>query len=137
MTVVARTVRFDDLPDDMQDLVAGLVWPVLGEDGVPADLPVVDVPLDDLPDVPLADPEADGDDRGVDHALAMDPDDVPPIIVADGLFLDGRHRVWRFRSLGRGTIPAIDLTGIADPGMRDGMAMGTVGPQPAPPAPGR
>ncbi len=129
-----RTIRFDDLPDDMQVLIEDLVCQTAVASGtvgndreIPDELPVIAVDIADLPDVPVADPEADGDDRGIPYAREMDPGEVPPILVADGLFLDGRHRVWRFRDLGLATIQAIDLTGIADPTMAAANSMGPVG----------
>ncbi len=136
-------MRFDALPADMRDIVEALVLFTAAEGGgliangcvVPVDLPIVDVALDDVPEVPLADPEADGDDRGVDHARAMDPARVPPIVIADGLLLDGRHRVWRSRDLGLATIQAVDLTGIADPSAARNMCLAWIGPQGPPPSP--
>jgi hypothetical protein len=45
--------------------------------------------------------------------VAMDLDAVPPILIADDLSLDGRHRAFAARAKARTHLRAIDLSGIA------------------------
>ena len=115
-----RWVPWADLPPDMQVILSDyLMAPGLADwvepDGLwarpqaVADLP--QVPLDDE-DEPLSADEADaqGVDRGVAYAQAMDLSKTPPIVTAFGRWLDGRHRVFRARELGQPWVWAFDLS---------------------------
>lgn len=99
------TIAFADLPDDMQVLIDDLLE--CDENGPPASFQVTQVAVASLPEVPL-----DEHDRGTDHARAMDLRETPPIIIADGQFLDGKHRLFRARETGVETLLAIDLSGL-------------------------
>ncbi len=114
-------IAFDSLPEDLQCLIEQLVLDHDEDATIPAMLPLGSVAVADLPDVPL-----DPDDRGRDHALAMDLDEVPPVLVAECLFLDGRHRAFAARHQGRERLAAIDLTGIVAPCVAVSNAMGSV-----------
>jgi hypothetical protein len=114
-----RTVAFADLPDDMQVLVSDFVTGQRCVRDVPEFLPLVEVAVCRIPIVELSD-----DDRGVNHATAMDLDTTPPIIVAEGHFMDGRHRSYKARLDDRQSLDAIDLSGIVDAGMLKSNSMG-------------
>lgn len=110
-------IRFDSLPGDMQCLISDFVGTAL--DGVPALLPTREVRIADIPIVQLCE-----FDRGTDYARALNPDNAPPLIIADNHFLDGKHRCFSFRELGVESFIAIDLTGIAEPDMIEMNSMG-------------
>lgn len=128
----AGTVPFRSLPEDMHILIYDFVLWVAAEDGkgaverdypIPRHLPLLEIPLDHLPDVPL-----DPCDRGEEHAMDFRKGEHPPIIVADGQLYDGRHRIWGARHRGdTESLLAIDLTGMVSPYMRCN-AMGKVEP---------
>lgn len=119
---VNAMIKFSDLPPDMQTLISDFIGAPIGDTAIPEHLPVIDVRLADLPVVPLCEY-----DRGTLYARRMSPDLTPPIIVADNQFLDGKHRRFSFLELGLTSVPAIDLTGIADPEMVKFCSMGEVG----------
>ncbi len=121
-----RTVRFSDLPHDMQVLIDDFVRGIDEKRRLPARLPLIEVETARIPVVAL-----DPFDRGEDHAMAMDLDEVPPIIVAEGRFMDGKHRAHAARRRGRASLTAIDLSGIIDPKMLDYNAMGALLPETA------
>lgn len=114
-------IAFADLPEDMQCLVEQLVLDADEDAVIPAMLPLGTVPLAGLPDLPLDDLE-----RGEAYALDMDPDLVPPVLIAEGHFLDGRHRSFAARARGVERIAAIDLSGIVPPAAARGHSMGRV-----------
>ncbi len=116
-----HSIAFDSLPDDMQDLIEQFVLDHDPDAEIPGMLPLGSVAVADLPDVPL-----DEEDRGRDYALSMDLDETPPLLVAECLFLDGRHRAFAARIGGRERLPAIDLTGIVDPRVAVANSMGPV-----------
>jgi hypothetical protein len=116
---IPRTVAFADLPDDMQVLVSDFVTGQRYGCEVPEFLPLVEIEVCRIPIVELS-----TDDRGTDHALAMDLDTTPPIIVADGHFMDGRHRSYKARHDHRRSLDAIDLSGIVDRRMLEHNSMG-------------
>lgn len=120
------TKRIGDLPDDMVVLIGQFV-DSYGRDEdrdrlEDIELPVVDLPVDGFPTV-----EMETDDRKIQHALEMDLDKTPPILVAKGEWLDGRHRVYKAIQDGKKTIPAMDLTSILpDFGSGSGDGLGTL-----------
>jgi predicted GNAT family N-acyltransferase len=106
----ASSVRFADLPDDMQVLIMQFVEDFGDESESEVDfdeltLPVAEVHVGLFPSV-----EMETDYRTVGHALEMDLDATPPILIAHGEWLDGRHRVYKAIYDGRRTVRAIDLT---------------------------
>ena len=104
------TIKYSDLPDDMQTLIFQFVTDHDDEAKIPDELPVSNIAVSTLPVVPL-----DENDRGSAHAREMDLKETPPILIANGHFLDGKHRVFQAREKGVKFLPAIDLTGIAHP----------------------
>lgn len=97
-------IAFDALPDDMQQLIYDLWVEVKGDDAdLPALFAVRDIPLDAFPETRFT-----PGDRGPDHAMAME-DDLPPVIVSNGTWVDGRHRVYRAKKKGLQTIEALEL----------------------------
>lgn len=120
------TKRIGDLPDDMIVLIGQFV-DSYGRDEdrdrlEDIKLPVVNLPVDGFPTV-----EMETDDRKIQHALEMDLDKTPPILVAKGEWIDGRHRVYKAIQDGRKTIPAMDLTSILpDFGSGSGDGLGTL-----------
>lgn len=110
-------IRFDSLPGDMQALISDFVD--LDCDNVPALLPTREVRIADIPVAPLCE-----FDRGTAYARALNPDNAPPLIIADNHFLDGKHRCFSFREQGVESFIAIDLTGIATAYMIEMNSMG-------------
>lgn len=115
-------IKFADLPLDMQTLISDFVTAPIGDKTIPEYLPTCEVRIADLPAIPL-----DEYDRGTRHARSMAPTETPPIIIADGHFMDGKHRRFSFQELGLETVTAIDLTGIAHPKMVAMCSMGKLG----------
>jgi len=115
-------IKFADLPLDMQTLISDFVTAPIGDKAIPEYLPTLEVRIADLPAVPL-----DEYDRGTRYARSMVPTETPPIIIADGYFMDGKHRRFSFQELGLETVTAIDLTGIAHPEMVAMCSMGELG----------
>jgi hypothetical protein len=110
-------IRFDSLPGDMQALISDFVE--VDFENVPALLPTREVRIADIPIVKLCE-----FDRGAEYARELNPDNAPPLVIADNHFLDGKHRCFSFRELGVESFIAIDLTGIATPHMIDMNSMG-------------
>jgi hypothetical protein len=110
-------IRFDSLPEDMQALISDFVE--LDCDNVQALLPTREVRIADIPVVELCE-----FDRGTGYARELNPDNAPPLVIANNHFLDGKHRCFSFRDLGVESFIAIDLTGIATPHMIDMNSMG-------------
>lgn len=115
-------IAFSALPEDLQVLI----WQFLdGDDGVerspPRFLPTRLVPVAGLPVV-----ELDDYDRGRDHAHSMDLESTPPLVIAYGQFLDGKHRAFRARHLRRETLVAIDLTDLMPKEAAETNSMGMV-----------
>lgn len=115
-------IAFSALPEDLQVLI----WQFLdGDDGVerspPRFLPTRLVPVAGLPVV-----ELDDYDRGRDHAHSMDLESTPPLVIAYGQFLDGKHRAFRARHLQWKALVAIDLTDIMPKSTAQSNSMGPV-----------
>jgi hypothetical protein len=117
------SIYYKKLPEDMRVLISDFVQWHDEDRIIPAHLPTRILNLDQLPSIPL-----DEYDRGTAYALEMQPGETPPIIIAHGKFLDGKHRVFSARHRGDKQIEAIDLTGIADIRMVDANQMGDLGP---------
>ncbi len=95
------------LPEDMQVLLQDYFGAV-GMD-LPETLPLVQIDTHRLPAVGF---EGMGSDsRGKPYAEAMIGRHVPPVVIADGFLLDGRHRLWAARQEGLSWIWALTLTG--------------------------
>lgn len=115
----SQFIRFDALPPDMQVLLDDFIRGCGRDVPIPALFPLVEVVVKNIPIIAL-----DPFDRGPDYAFQMNLDDTPPIIVADGHFMDGKHRAHAARASGRSSLPAIDLTGLIDPRMLELNSMG-------------
>lgn len=128
---MSGTVAFASLPQDLQVLISDFVDGGTGEGVVPEVLPLVTVDVRDIPVVPL-----DPFDRGAAYAMAMNAGEIPPIVVAEGRFMDGKHRTYAARLKGWSMLSAIDLTGLIHPRMLEANSMGslrgTADPAPAP-----
>ena len=114
-----HSVAFAALPPDMQVLVDDFVNGNGANRKIPDLLPVVEVEVTRIPVVGM-----DEDDRGLSHAMAMDLDCTPPIIVAEDHFMDGRHRSHKARLDRRRSLEAIDLSGLIDAHMLACNSMG-------------
>lgn len=111
------TVRLGDLPDDMVVLIMQFMEEfgnrkfldkLDDEDGYDdLRLPVVDVDVASFPEV-----EMETDYRSIQHAMEMNLDETPPVLVGKGVWLDGRHRVYKAKQDGRKTIKAVDLSSV-------------------------
>ncbi len=125
-----RLLSFDTLPPDMRVLIEDYIRGSRDDDVgrvPPTELPVVKVPVAGIPSVPLNE-----HDRGTAYAREMMLDNVPPIVIADGQFLDGKHRAFLARELAVETLLAIDLSGLATPDMIRSNSMGPLGAEPQP-----
>ncbi|AOG03259.1 hypothetical protein [Bosea sp. RAC05] len=112
-------IAYADLPEDMQVLIGDFLE--LEEDDHPAAFLVTLVDVDTLPYVAL-----DERDRGEAHARDMDLSETPPILIADGQFLDGKHRLFQARETGVERLPAIDLSGMVSAHMLRCNGMGEI-----------
>ena len=104
------------LPDDMQVMILDLAFTVgdlLDTDAsqrkiARTRLPLMEVPLAYFPEV---DPASDDNDERDFESYADTPmEDYPPVVIANGNFIDGRHRVWAARQQGEDSIKVIDIS---------------------------
>lgn len=114
-----KSIPFTSLPDDMQELIS-CYFDNAGIDDVPALLPLRQIPLALFPDVALADGLIDT--RGQVYAQDMMHTSgwLPPVVVHGDSWMDGRHRVWASKQVGRLWTTAIDLKGLI-PDVSDGL----------------
>ena len=102
-----KQVSLTSLPLDMQELLR-CFFEEAGLDEVPSQLLLREIPLACFPDASLADGLIDA--RGDAYARdMMQASRLPPIVVQGGSWLDGRHRVWASKQMGRLWCTAIDL----------------------------
>lgn len=52
------------------------------------------------------------DDRGEEHALEMNTKSIPPLIIARGYLMDGRHRVFKLKKEKKSSFYAIDISSL-------------------------
>lgn len=115
-------MRIANLPPDMQQLLADMsgesghaIWE--SEDGLKrfleTDLALVELPPDAFPDIKRRD--IDVEDRPVEPYIEADPRDFPPVLVAHGQFLDGRHRVWAARVRRDPMVKTLDASRVIRP----------------------
>ena len=126
-------IAFSALPEDLQVLIEQFLEDA--DRSPPALLPTRILPVAGIPEV-----ELDDYDRGRDHAHSMDLMATPPLVVAYGHFLDGKHRSFRARHLRWRDLVAIDLTDIMSRAMAEANSMGVVdlhatAPEPVGPIP--
>ncbi len=103
-----RTMRFSDLPEDMQVLILDL-WDdccaQVSRDTIASlTFAVRLVPISRFPEVPIC-----TNDRSRSYAEAMIGEDLPPVLVCNLCWIDGRHRVWAYRRSGADYVRTIDL----------------------------
>lgn len=114
-----REMKIDDLPHDMQSLLGQIA---LDSGGFPmkddADferfkkikLPFFMLPLDAFPkEIQGQDP---GDDRSFEDYLETNIEEYPPVVIAHGYWIDGRHRLWAARTRDVKEIQTIDASKI-------------------------
>lgn len=102
------TVRMAELPEDLQALLEDLA----DDAGValPARLPLRSLPVAAFPPVEVG--RSRGDGRGQAYIEAMRGQDLPPLVITEGVFIDGRHRLSALRLEGIQEVLCLDLTGI-------------------------
>lgn len=94
-------MKIKNLPEDMQVLLMQMseesghrIWEddevEAGKRFLDVELPVVDLRLEAFPEFGAEDLDVE---RPIDPYVEMDPLDFPPVVVAHGQFMDGRHRV--------------------------------------------
>jgi len=103
----SESVAFADLPEDFQCLIGQFVLDYDPDIVIPAVFAIGTIPVANLPKIPL-----DRYDRGIAYARAMDPTQTPPILIARGYLMDGKHRIFSARQKNIETLRAIDLTAI-------------------------
>jgi hypothetical protein len=120
-----HTIDYSSLPDDMQVLLWDFFQDA-GHEGCPQmKFPIYEIPVANFPDV-IFTPHNTDDRGGEKHAKQMlGVANLPPVVVADGWFLDGRHRIWAARKEGWQTIRAIDLSGYS---LAAGQGVCAIGP---------
>lgn len=109
-----------NLPEDMQVLLMQLATE-MGQWGdsdaemkrlARVKLPLTEIPLEWFPEI---DPASDDmDERDFDSYLETPIEEYPPVVIAHGHFIDGRHRVWAAREQGVEAIPTIDISCLVD-----------------------
>ncbi len=112
-----KTIRFLDLPDDMQVLI-GQIAEDLAPDGKTglknfnmlddAVFDVINIPVKSFPIRSISGKYSD-DRGGSKYAWSMAGLKLPPVVVGGNSWYDGRHRVWIARKTGVKKIDAIDL----------------------------
>jgi hypothetical protein len=115
MVVGGRTMNtrchFSDLPEDLQVLLFEIVGGAGGENLLNElgrhCFAVREIPMAAFPDV-----SAWTDYRDRKYAEAMAGHELPPAVICDNVWLDGRHRVWVWRKSGMKHVPCIDLAEI-------------------------
>jgi hypothetical protein len=109
-------MKIGDLPEDMQSLLGQIAIDSRSKEWKSeASFAKIDLPLYILPlsAFPRIDPEHDpGDDRKFEDYLNTAMEDFPPVVIAHGYFIDGRHRVWAAREKGEGEIWAVDASKV-------------------------
>lgn len=112
------------LPDDMQVMILDLAFTVGDLPDTEGSqkriartkLPMMEIPLEFFPEI---DPASDDNDERDFESYAKTPmDEYPPVVIAHGNFIDGRHRVWAARAQGEETIKAIDVSCLVPPTLR-------------------
>lgn len=104
------------LPDDMQVMILDLAFTVGDLPDTDASqkriartkFPLMEIPLTYFPEI---DPASDDNDERDFESYAETPmEEYPPVVIANGNFIDGRHRVWAAREQGEEAIKAIDIS---------------------------
>jgi hypothetical protein len=105
------TCHVSQLPEDMQVLISDFVEDSLGAEGL-EQLSLHQFQLYSLPLVvfPRVGMWTDYRDRA--YSEAMIGQKVPPIVLCNGHWLDGRNRVWAARESGQATVKCIDLSEV-------------------------
>lgn len=108
-------MKVSELPIDMQVLLAQIA----ADAGMPEEdlerLPETDLPVRRIPVKAFPDPlKGRPDGRGFESYAATPIEDYPPLVVAHGYFIDGRHRLYAAIRQGAETVRAIDASAILD-----------------------
>jgi hypothetical protein len=107
----SRVCHFSDLPEDVQILVSDFVEDSLGMRGFERlglhSFQIHCLPVAAFPSVRMW---TDYRDRG--YSEAMIGQQVPPVLICDDHWLDGRNRVWAARQSGKTAVDCIDLAEI-------------------------
>ncbi|APP82728.1 hypothetical protein P2A78_20760 [Xanthomonas perforans] len=105
---MSKMIRVDSLPSDMQQLLADLA----DDAGVslPEQLPLRYAALSAFPDVVIG--NSSGDQRDAEYVNAMKGCILPPLLVSDGILIDGRHRIASLRMTTAVDAPYLDLTDV-------------------------
>jgi hypothetical protein len=104
-------VKFSEFPHDMRVLIdqitedAGAEY---AEDD--AEIPAGMVLTESFP--AKIEGNEPGDDREFEDYLETPLEDYPPILVAHGYWIDGRHRLWAARTRGVSMIQTADISGL-------------------------
>lgn len=114
-------IYLGNLPDDMQVMILDLAFTVGDLPDTDASqgriarakLPLMEIPLAYFPEV---DPSSeDNDERDFESYVETPMEDYPPVVIANGNFIDGRHRVYAARQQGEESIKAIDISCLVPP----------------------
>ena len=104
------------LPDDMQVMLLELAFTMGDLPDTDASqrriartkFPLMEVPLEFFPEIDPA--SEDNDERDFDSYVETPMAQYPPVVIAHGNFIDGRHRLWAAREQGEPTIKTIDIS---------------------------
>lgn len=109
-------MRISELPPDMQVLLAQIAADGGMSESDLEQLPAVDLPVLTLPvsAFPEPDPDHPSDERDFESYVSTPIEDYPPLVVAHGYFIDGRHRLYAAIRQGAETVRAVDAGGILD-----------------------
>lgn len=105
-----RTMKIRDFKSDVGTFVDQVVGDGCDLTDAQIDeleLPVRAVPVDCFPVI-----DEDCLSEGVDYALAMRPAEQDPVVIADGVILDGRHRIFCARACRMEKLDVVDLSGL-------------------------
>lgn len=105
-----EVMAFDSLPEDMQVLLFEIADSA--ERGVPETFPINRKAICNFPVVPIGVCPADSRDHS--YVQRMIGRSLPPIVVAHGRLIDGRHRLASYRLSGVKEVSYIDATEIVD-----------------------
>jgi hypothetical protein len=109
------------LPDDIQVMILDLAFTFGGLPDTDASrkriartrLPLMEISLAYFPEIDPADD--DYDCRDFESYVETPMEDYPPVVIANGNFIDGRHRVWAAREQGEETIKTVDISCLVPP----------------------
>lgn len=98
-----NNISYHRLPKDLPMLLYQFFED--SDNDIPKEFPITKIPIDSFPKVPFTE-----GDRGKEYAVQMIGKNLPPVIVSNGYWLDGRHRVYAAKLEGKKFIDSIDLS---------------------------